>query len=86
MVESDDLKGEGLKMDRLFEEGRSYTFYFSQEHGNAIISGKVLSYESPLVKIETEGLTRIINCSSSYFVEAVARREDLTDESENPTE
>ena len=68
-------------MPRLFEKGKSYAFYFSQEHGDTVINGKVLSYEAPLVKIETEGLTRIINCSSSYFVEAVARREDLVVES-----
>ena len=73
-------------MTGVFEEGKSYTFYFSQDHGDTIITGKVLSYDAPLVKIETEGLTRVINCSSSYFVEAVARRDDLIDESENPTE
>lgn len=63
-------------MAPLFEEGRTYTFYFSQEHGDTSITGEVVSYESPLVKIETGGLTRIINCSSAYFVEAVARRDD----------
>ena len=63
-------------MAPLFEEGRTYTFYFSQEHGDTSINGEVVSYESPMVKIETEGLTRIINCSSAYFVEAVARRDD----------
>ena len=63
-------------MAPLFETGKTYTFYFGQEHSEASITGQVLSYESPLVKIETEGLTRIINCSSAYFVEAVARRED----------
>ena len=73
-------------MPRLFEEGKSYTFYFSREHGDTIIHGKVLSYESPLVKIETGGLTRIINCSSSYFVEAVARRENLSVESPDSEE
>jgi hypothetical protein len=62
-------------MAPLFESGKAYTFYFSQEHGDSSITGQVVSYESPLVKIETEGLTRIINCSSAYFVEAVARRE-----------
>ena len=77
MVESLDLKGEGSKMPGLFEEGKSYTFYFSREHGDTIVTGKVLEYESPIVKIETEGLIRIINCSSSYFVEAVVRRDDL---------
>jgi hypothetical protein len=63
-------------MAPLFETGKTYTFYFSQEHGEISITGQVVSYESPLVKIETEGLTRIINCASAYFVEAVARRED----------
>ena len=63
-------------MAPLFESGKTYTFYFSQEHGDTSIIGEVVSYESPLVKIETEGLTRIINCSSAYFVEAVAKKED----------
>jgi hypothetical protein len=63
-------------MAALFEKGKTYTFYFTREHGDFSITGEVLSYESPLVKIETEGLVRVINCSSSYFVEAVARRED----------
>jgi hypothetical protein len=63
-------------MAPLFESGKTYTFYFSQEHGDSSITGQVVSYESPLVKIETEGLTRIINCSSAYFVEAAARLED----------
>ena len=63
-------------MAPLFETGKTYTFYFGQEHGVTNITGQVISYESPLVKIETEGLIRIINCASAYFVEAVARRED----------
>jgi hypothetical protein len=63
-------------MAPLFESGKTYTFYFSQEHGDTSITGQVVSYESPLVKIETEGLTRIINCASAYFVEAVAKREE----------
>ena len=63
-------------MAPLFESGKTYTFYFSQEHGDTSITGLVVSYESPLVKIETEGLTRVINCSSAYFVEAVAKKED----------
>ena len=63
-------------MAPLFESGKAYTFYFSQEHGDTSITGQVVSYESPLVKVETEGLTRIINCASAYFVEAVAKRED----------
>jgi hypothetical protein len=73
-------------MAELFEEGRSYTFYFSREHGDTVVTGTVLSYESPIVKIETEGLIRIINCSSSYFVEAVTRREDLDAESPDSEE
>ena len=63
-------------MASLFETGKTYTFYFGQGHDEASITGEVVSYESPLVKIETDGLTRIINCSSADFVEAVARRED----------
>ncbi len=62
-------------MAPLFETGKTYTFYFGQEHGHTNITGQIISYESPLVKIETEGLTRVINCSSAYFVEAVARLE-----------
>ena len=69
-----------------FESGKIYTFYFSQEHGDTSITGQVVSYESPLVKIETEGLTRIINCSSAYFVEAVAKREDEDPEGETSGE
>jgi hypothetical protein len=38
------------------------------------------------VKIETEGLTRIINCASAYFVEAVARREGEDIEEAAPAE
>ena len=73
-------------MAPFFETGKTYTFYFSQEHGDTSITGQVVSYESPLVKIETEGLTRIINCSSAYFVEAVARREDEDIEKAAPAE
>jgi hypothetical protein len=63
-------------MAALFEEGRTYTFFFTRGGEDFSIIGEVLSYEPPLVKIETEGLVRVINCSSSFFVEAVARRED----------
>ena len=73
-------------MAPLFESGKIYTFYFSQEHGDTSITGQVVSYESPLVKIETEGLTRIINCSSAYFVEAVAKRDDEESEGETSGE
>jgi len=62
-------------MAALFEEGKTYTFYFSRGGEDFSITGEVLSYEPPLVKVETEGLVRVINCTSSYFVEAVARRE-----------
>ena len=73
-------------MTALFEEGKTYTFYFSREHGDSTITGEVISYESPLVKIETEGLVRVINCSSSYFVEAVTRREAEDEEKVAPAE
>lgn len=73
-------------MAPLFETGKTYTFYFSREHGDTSITGQVVSYDSPLVKIETEGLTRIINCSSAYFVEAVARLEDEDREGAAPAE
>jgi len=63
-------------MAELFDEGKTYTFYFTRGREDFSITGEVLSYEHPLVKIETEGLVRVINCTSSYFVEAVARRED----------
>ena len=63
-------------MAALFEEGKTYTFFFTRGGEDFSITGEILSYEPPLVKIETEGLVRVINCSSSYFVEAVARRED----------
>ena len=58
-------------MAALFEEGKTYTFFFTRGGENASITGEVLAYEPPLVKIETEGLIRVINCSSSYFVEAL---------------
>jgi hypothetical protein len=73
-------------MAPLFETGKTYTFYFNQEHGHTNITGQVISYESPLVKIETEGLTRIINCSSAYFLEAVARLEGEEIEEAAPAE
>jgi hypothetical protein len=73
-------------MAPLFESGKTYTFYFSQEHGDTSITGQVVSYESPLVKIETEGLTRIINCASAYFVEAVAKKDDEDLEGAAPAE
>jgi len=63
-------------MAALFEKGKTYTFYFSRGGEDFSITGEVLSYEPPLVKVETEGLVRVINCTSSFFVEAVARREE----------
>jgi len=63
-------------MEELFDVGKTYTFFFSREHGESSVTGQVLSFESPLVKIETEGLVRLINCSSAYFVEAIARKEE----------
>ena len=64
-------------MADLFEKGQSYIFYLC--YGNKMniqeISGQVVSYEHPLVKIETNGLTRIINCSSSFFIEAISRHQ-----------
>ena len=62
-------------MEALFEEGKTYTFFFTRGGEDFAVNGEVLSYEPPLVKIETEGLIRVINCSSSHFVEAVARKE-----------
>jgi hypothetical protein len=59
----------------LFEKGKSYTFYFSGEYGGQQVTGRVVSYEHPLVRMETEGLIRIINCASAHFIEAVTRRE-----------
>ena len=63
-------------MAELFDIGKTYTFFFSREHGESSVTGQVLSFEAPLVKIETEGLVRLINCSSAYFLEAIARKED----------
>jgi hypothetical protein len=62
-------------MADLFEKGRSYIFYFyyGNKMGFKQISGQVVSYEHPFVKIDTKGLIRIINCSSSFFVEAISR-------------
>ncbi len=67
-------------MSDLFEKGRTYLFYFGGRREEKPVSGQVVSYEHPLVKIETNGLIRIINCASHDFLEAVSRRED--DESE----
>ena len=64
-------------MTEFFEQGHSYIFYFY--YGNRMgfqqISGQVVSYKHPIVKIETKGLIRIINCASNYFVEAISRHQ-----------
>jgi hypothetical protein len=73
-------------MSGLFEVGKTYTFYFSSDQGVRQITGLVVGYETPLAKVETEGLTRVINCASSLFLEAVRRRDDevIPPEAENP--
>ena len=63
-------------MSELFEVGKTYTFYFSSDQGIRQITGLVVGYETPLAKVETGGLTRVINCTSSLFLEAVRRRDD----------
>jgi hypothetical protein len=63
-------------MSEIFEVGKVYVFYFTTDQGTRQLTGKVISYEHPLAKVETEGLTRIVNCTSSHFLEAVRRRED----------
>jgi hypothetical protein len=63
-------------MSELFEMGKTYTFYFSSDQGIRQITGLVVGYETPLAKVETGGLTRVINCASSLFLEAVRRRDD----------
>ena len=63
-------------MSGLFEVGKTYTFYFSSDQGIRQITGQVVGYETPLARVETEGLTRVINCASSLFLEAVRRRDD----------
>jgi hypothetical protein len=73
-------------MSELFEVGKTYTFYFSSAQGIRQVTGQVVGVETPLAKVETEGLTRIINCASSLFLEAVRRREGevIPPEAENP--
>jgi hypothetical protein len=63
-------------MSEIFEVGKVYTFYFKSHEEVRQVTGQVIAYEAPLAKVETEGLTRIINCASSEFLEAVRRRED----------
>lgn len=64
-------------MDELFETGKNYVFYFY--YGNKVgfqhLGGQVVFYDHPLVKIETKGLFRIINCASNSFIEAVSRNQ-----------
>ena len=62
-------------MTDVFEVGRSYVFYFGGRREEKPFSGLVVGYEHPLVKIETKGLIRIINCTSDLFLEAISRRE-----------
>ena len=62
-------------MTDLFEIGRTYVFYFGGRREENTFSGRVVSYEHPLVKVETKGLIRIINCSSDLFLEAISRLE-----------
>ena len=62
-------------MDEMFEIGKNYVFYFCYG-GNAgyqQTDGQVVSYDHPLVKVETQGLLRTINCLSSFFIEAISR-------------
>ena len=56
-------------MDEMFEIGKSYIFYFyyGNKVGSQQIGGQVVSYDHPFVKVETKGLFRIINCSSSFL-------------------
>lgn len=64
-------------MDELFEIGENYIFYFyyGDKAGSQQLGGQVVSYDPPLVKIETSGLIRIINCSSNFFIEAISRNQ-----------
>lgn len=64
-------------MDEMFEIGKSYVFYFyyGNKVGSQQIGGQVVSYDHPFVKVETKGLFRIINCSSSFFIEAISRNQ-----------
>jgi hypothetical protein len=62
-------------MGDMFEIGENYIFYFyyGNKMGFRQIGGQVVSYDHPFVKVETKGLLRIINCSSSFFIEAISR-------------
>jgi hypothetical protein len=69
-------------MGELFEVGATYVFYFyyGNNGGFQQMSGKVAAYEHPFVKIETQGLFHIINCSSSFFIEAILRKPQQVEE------
>ena len=71
------VKGDCLPVDELFEIGQNYIFYFY--YGNKLgfqhLGGTVVSYDHPLVRVETNGLLRIINCASSSFIEAISRNQ-----------
>ena len=62
-------------MGGLFEVGKSYIFYFTGDKGVRQVTGQLVSFETPLARVETEGLTRVINCTSAQFLEAVRRRD-----------
>jgi hypothetical protein len=64
-------------MDDLFEIGKNYVFYFyyGNKMGFQHMGGKVVSYDHPLVKVETKGLIRVINCASNAFIEAISRNQ-----------
>lgn len=64
-------------MENLFEIGKYYVFYFyyGNKMGFQHLGGQVVSYDHPLVKVETKGLFRIINCASNAFIEAVSRNQ-----------
>ena len=64
-------------MDELFEIGKNYVFYFyyGNKMGFQHLSGQVVSYDHPLVKVETKGLFRVINCASNSFIEAISKNQ-----------
>ena len=70
------VKGAVLPMGDLFEVGATYVFYFyyGNETGFQQMSGQVVAYDHPIVKIETQGLYHVINCSASFFIEAILRK------------
>jgi len=55
--------------------GYIFYFYYDNKMDFQQISGRVVSYEYPFVKIETKGLIRIINCSSNFFIDAISRNQ-----------